>query len=243
MAATSSTGWRSRRSPSRRSSASSSAISAASARRSTSRARSRTSRSRMRCRRRASSAGELERSPTPARTRRAHQRATVEQVMEALARTTAHRADSLDRPLSEDGDTAIDGARRSMSTLAMRTPRTPTVVAVAARHLAGARAADPAAALPRGPHPSGDRRAPRHLADACLALDPQVHHAPSGRGALSAPSGSGREKIRVPSSTRARSLLGTLGSSTRLRGAPPVRQLHGPRGRRLVHDLPHRARG
>ena len=50
---------------------------------------------------------ELGRSPT------AHELAersgtTVEHVVEALAANTAYRADSLDRPLSEDGDTALD---------------------------------------------------------------------------------------------------------------------------------------
>ncbi len=50
---------------------------------------------------------QLGRSPTP-RELAERTGASVEQVMEALAARTAHRADSLDRPLSEDGDTAID---------------------------------------------------------------------------------------------------------------------------------------
>jgi RNA polymerase sigma-B factor len=33
---------------------------------------------------------------------------TVEEVVDALAARTAHRADSLDRPISEDGETALD---------------------------------------------------------------------------------------------------------------------------------------
>jgi RNA polymerase sigma-B factor len=50
---------------------------------------------------------ELGRSPTPVElAERAG--ATVEQVMEALEARTAHRADSLDRPLSEDGSTGIE---------------------------------------------------------------------------------------------------------------------------------------
>jgi RNA polymerase sigma-B factor len=50
---------------------------------------------------------ELGRSPTPLElAERAG--ATVEQVIEALAAHTAHRADSLDRPVTENGDTAIN---------------------------------------------------------------------------------------------------------------------------------------
>jgi RNA polymerase sigma-B factor len=50
---------------------------------------------------------ELGRSPTPAElAERAN--ATTEQILEALAAATAHRPDSLDRPLAEDGDDAID---------------------------------------------------------------------------------------------------------------------------------------
>ena len=52
--------------------------------------------------------GELGRSPTPAElAQRAN--ATTEQILEALAAATAHRPDSLDQPLSDDGDDdAID---------------------------------------------------------------------------------------------------------------------------------------
>jgi len=51
--------------------------------------------------------GELGRSPTAAElAERAN--ATTEQILEALAAATAHRPDSLDRPLAEDGDDAID---------------------------------------------------------------------------------------------------------------------------------------
>ena len=50
---------------------------------------------------------ELGRSPTPMELAH-HTGATVEEVIEALAARTAHRADSLDRPLSEDGDTGFD---------------------------------------------------------------------------------------------------------------------------------------
>ena len=50
---------------------------------------------------------ELGRSPTPIELAERCE-ATVEQVLEALAAQTAHHADSLDRPLSEDGDTAMD---------------------------------------------------------------------------------------------------------------------------------------
>jgi RNA polymerase sigma-B factor len=50
---------------------------------------------------------QLGRSPTPLELANCTG-ATVEQVMEALAAHTAHRADSLDRPLSEDGDSGID---------------------------------------------------------------------------------------------------------------------------------------
>jgi RNA polymerase sigma-B factor len=51
--------------------------------------------------------GELGRSPTPAElAERAN--ATTEQILEALAAATAHHPDSLDQPLSEDGDDAID---------------------------------------------------------------------------------------------------------------------------------------
>jgi RNA polymerase sigma-B factor len=51
--------------------------------------------------------GELSRSPTAAElAERAG--ATVEQVVEAIAAGSAHHPDSLDRPLSEDGDLAID---------------------------------------------------------------------------------------------------------------------------------------
>lgn len=49
----------------------------------------------------------LGRSPTPLELAQ-HTGATVEQVMEALAAKTAHRADSLDRAHSDDGDTGID---------------------------------------------------------------------------------------------------------------------------------------
>jgi RNA polymerase sigma-B factor len=52
---------------------------------------------------------ELGRSPTPAELAE-RIGSTVEQVVEALAAATAHRPDSLDRPMSEggDGDTLID---------------------------------------------------------------------------------------------------------------------------------------
>jgi RNA polymerase sigma-B factor len=51
--------------------------------------------------------GELGRSPTVAELAdRAD--TTVEEVLEALAAATAHHPDSLDRPLAEDGDDAID---------------------------------------------------------------------------------------------------------------------------------------
>ena len=51
--------------------------------------------------------GELGRSPTPAElAERAN--ATTEQILEALAAATAHHPDSLDQPLSDDGDDAID---------------------------------------------------------------------------------------------------------------------------------------
>jgi RNA polymerase sigma-B factor len=51
--------------------------------------------------------GELGRSPTPAElAQRAD--ATIEQVLEALAAATAHHPDSLDQPLSEDREDAID---------------------------------------------------------------------------------------------------------------------------------------
>ena len=51
--------------------------------------------------------GELGRSPTVAElAERAG--ATVEQVVEAVSAGSAHHPDSLDRPLSEDGDLAID---------------------------------------------------------------------------------------------------------------------------------------
>jgi len=51
--------------------------------------------------------GELGRSPTVAElAERAD--TTVEQVVEAIAAGSAHHPDSLDRPLSEDGDLAID---------------------------------------------------------------------------------------------------------------------------------------
>jgi RNA polymerase sigma-B factor len=50
---------------------------------------------------------ELGRSPTPAElAERAN--ATTEQILEALAATTAHYPDSLDQPLSDDGDDALD---------------------------------------------------------------------------------------------------------------------------------------
>ncbi len=49
---------------------------------------------------------ELGRSPTPAELAdRAN--ATTEQILEALAAATAHHADSLDRPVSDDGEDAI----------------------------------------------------------------------------------------------------------------------------------------
>ena len=51
--------------------------------------------------------GELGRSPTPAELAdRAN--ATTEQILEALAAATAHHPDSLDQPLRDDGDDAID---------------------------------------------------------------------------------------------------------------------------------------
>jgi RNA polymerase sigma-B factor len=51
--------------------------------------------------------GELGRSPTPAElAERAH--TTTEQILEALAVASAHYPDSLDQPLSDDGDDAID---------------------------------------------------------------------------------------------------------------------------------------
>jgi RNA polymerase sigma-B factor len=51
--------------------------------------------------------GELGRSPTAAElAERAN--ATTEQILEALAAATAHYPDSLDQPLSDDGDDAID---------------------------------------------------------------------------------------------------------------------------------------
>ncbi len=51
--------------------------------------------------------GELGRSPTAAElAERAN--ATTEQILEALAAATAHHPDSLDQPLSEEGDDAID---------------------------------------------------------------------------------------------------------------------------------------
>ena len=51
--------------------------------------------------------GELGRSPTAAElAERAN--ATTEQILEALAAATAHRPDSLDQPLADDGDDAID---------------------------------------------------------------------------------------------------------------------------------------
>jgi RNA polymerase sigma-B factor len=51
--------------------------------------------------------GELGRSPTPAELAERAQ-ATIEQVLEALAAATAHYPDSLDQPLTDDGDDAID---------------------------------------------------------------------------------------------------------------------------------------
>jgi RNA polymerase sigma-B factor len=56
--------------------------------------------------------GELGRSPTPAELADRTD-ASVEQVLEALAARTAHHPDSLDRPMSEDGDDAIDFVRAS----------------------------------------------------------------------------------------------------------------------------------
>ena len=50
---------------------------------------------------------ELGRSPTPLELAE-RTGSTVEQVVEALAARSAHHADSLDRPLSEDGETGID---------------------------------------------------------------------------------------------------------------------------------------
>jgi len=50
---------------------------------------------------------ELGRSPTPGELAE-RTGSTVEQVMEALATRTAHHADSLDRPVAEDGDNAVD---------------------------------------------------------------------------------------------------------------------------------------
>ena len=51
--------------------------------------------------------GELGRSPTPAElAERAN--ATTEQILEALVAATAHHPDSLDQPLSDEGDEAID---------------------------------------------------------------------------------------------------------------------------------------
>jgi RNA polymerase sigma-B factor len=51
--------------------------------------------------------GELGRSPTPAElAERAN--ATTEQILEAVAAATAHHPDSLDQPLSDEGDDAID---------------------------------------------------------------------------------------------------------------------------------------
>ena len=50
---------------------------------------------------------QLGRSPTPQELAQ-HTGSSVEQVMEALAAHTAHRADSLDRPLFDDGDTAVE---------------------------------------------------------------------------------------------------------------------------------------
>jgi RNA polymerase sigma-B factor len=51
--------------------------------------------------------GELGRSPTAAElAERAN--VTIEQILEALAAVTAHHPDSLDQPLSDDGDSAID---------------------------------------------------------------------------------------------------------------------------------------
>ena len=51
--------------------------------------------------------GELGRSPTPAElAERAN--ATTEQILDALAAATAHHPDSLDQPLSHEGDDAID---------------------------------------------------------------------------------------------------------------------------------------
>ena len=66
---------------------------------------------------------ELGRSPTPAELA-ARTETSIEQVMDALAARSAQRADSLDRPLTEDGGTAMDLARRATSTRATRTPRT-----------------------------------------------------------------------------------------------------------------------
>ncbi len=51
--------------------------------------------------------GELGRSPTPAElAERAN--ATIEQILEAHAAATAHHPDSLDQPLTDEGDHAID---------------------------------------------------------------------------------------------------------------------------------------
>jgi RNA polymerase sigma-B factor len=51
--------------------------------------------------------GELGRSPTPAElAERAN--VTIEEILEALAAATAHHPDSLDQPLSDEGDEAID---------------------------------------------------------------------------------------------------------------------------------------
>ena len=51
--------------------------------------------------------GELGRSPTAAELA-VRANTTTEQIVEALAATTAHHPDSLDQPLSDDGDDAID---------------------------------------------------------------------------------------------------------------------------------------
>jgi RNA polymerase sigma-B factor len=56
---------------------------------------------------------ELGRSPTPAELAD-RTSATVEQVLEALAARTAHHPDSLDRPMTEDGDDAIDYVQASV---------------------------------------------------------------------------------------------------------------------------------
>jgi RNA polymerase sigma-B factor len=117
--------------------------------------------------------GELGRSPTPAElAERAN--ATTEQILEAVAAATAHHPDSLDQPLSDEGDDAIDF-------LAAEEPGFERVDDAAfvdglARHALRPRAHHPPTALREGSHAGRDRRPPRDLPDARLPPHPASDH-------------------------------------------------------------------